>query len=105
MASRSYVVCLSRPLTRGCGRLATPESIRICCDDPDERRFLHRESGATAVKGDAPVFDLPVLTVDEWRRMALEMGAVEHVKIREGKAVIDVLWWDEWKETDGKQAG
>ena len=35
----------------------------------------------------------------------MEMGAVEHVKIREGKAVIDVLWWDEWKETDGKQAG
>jgi hypothetical protein len=37
--------------------------------------------------------------------MALEMEADEHVKIREGKAVTNVLWWDEWKETDGKQAG
>jgi hypothetical protein len=69
----------------------------------DERRFLHVESGATAVKGDPPAFNVPVLAVDEWRRIALEAGAVEHVKIRDRKAVIDGLWWDEWKETDGKQ--
>lgn len=70
----------------------------------DERRFLHVESGATAIKGSPPVFDVPVLAADEWRRMALEAGAVEHVKIKDGEAVIEGLWWDEWKESDGKQA-
>lgn len=43
--------------------------------------------------------------VDEWRRIALDMEAVEYVKIQEGKAVTDVLWWDEWKESDEKKAG
>lgn len=70
---------------------------------PDERHFLHAESGATAVKGDPPAFDVPVLAIDEWRKLALEAGAVEYVKIRDGNAAIDGLWWNEWKEINGKQ--
>ncbi|KAI1111097.1 hypothetical protein F5Y14DRAFT_426623 [Nemania sp. NC0429] len=44
----------------------------------DERRFLHDESGAGAVRGDPPVYDVPDLHVDVWREMALAMGGVEH---------------------------
>lgn len=44
----------------------------------DERRFLHDESGAGAVRGDPPVYDVPDLHVDVWREMALSMGGVEH---------------------------
>ncbi|KAI1312788.1 hypothetical protein F5Y03DRAFT_199428 [Xylaria venustula] len=53
----------------------------------DERRFLHDESGAGAVKADPPVYDVPELRVDVWRELALALGGVEHVKIREGKDV------------------
>jgi hypothetical protein len=44
----------------------------------DERRFLHDESGASAVIPDEPVFDLPALQVDVWRELALGMGGVEY---------------------------
>ncbi|KAJ2995645.1 hypothetical protein NUW58_g1215 [Xylaria curta] len=44
----------------------------------DERSFLHDESGAGAVKGNPPVYDVPDLHVDVWREMALNMGGVEH---------------------------
>ncbi|KAI0977412.1 hypothetical protein F4678DRAFT_412955 [Xylaria arbuscula] len=54
---------------------------------PDERRFLHAESGAGAVKADPPVYDVPDLRVDVWRELALALGGVEHVKIRDGKDV------------------
>ncbi|KAF2429241.1 hypothetical protein EJ08DRAFT_698595 [Tothia fuscella] len=64
----------------------------------DERRFLHEESGATAIKNDQPLFDIPALDVDEWKRLALGMGGIEHVKIRSGKAVIAGLWWREWED-------
>ncbi|KAI0129720.1 hypothetical protein BJ170DRAFT_617352 [Xylariales sp. AK1849] len=70
----------------------------------DERRFLHVESGATAVKGDPPVFAVPDLEVDEWRRLGLEMGGVEYVKISNGEAVINGLWWDEWRKIAGAKS-
>ncbi|KAI0145233.1 hypothetical protein GGR57DRAFT_507199 [Xylariaceae sp. FL1272] len=54
----------------------------------DERRFLHDESGAGAVVGEKPVFDVPGLEVDVWRVLALEMGGVEHVKIKDGEDVV-----------------
>jgi hypothetical protein len=45
----------------------------------DERRFLHDECGAGAVRGDAPVYDVPqVLDVDVWREAALGLGGVEY---------------------------
>ncbi|KAK5630801.1 hypothetical protein RRF57_006516 [Xylaria bambusicola] len=44
----------------------------------DERTFLHDESGAGAVKGDPPIYDVPELHVDVWREMALKMGGIEH---------------------------
>lgn len=46
----------------------------------DERRFLHDESGAGAVRADPPVYDVPDLHVDVWREMALGMGGVEYGK-------------------------
>lgn len=55
--------------------------------------------------GDPPAFDVPTLDVDEWRRLALEMGGVEHVKIRDGKAAVDGMWWDEWEKANGERAG
>jgi hypothetical protein len=69
----------------------------------DERRFLHVESGATAVKGNPPVFDVPKLTADEWRTLALEIGGVEHVFVQEGKSIAEGLRWDEWERYDGKR--
>lgn len=66
---------------------------------PDERRFLHEESGATAVKNDPPIFHVPQLSIDEWRDLALRMGGVEHVKIQDGKAAVGGLWWDEWERS------
>ncbi|KAI0408242.1 hypothetical protein F4802DRAFT_551122 [Xylaria palmicola] len=69
----------------------------------DERRFLHDESGAGAVVEDAPVYDVPALHVDVWREMALSMGGVEHVKIREGKDVAGGAMWDEWERVQKEQ--
>ncbi|KAI1266501.1 hypothetical protein F5Y18DRAFT_425745 [Xylariaceae sp. FL1019] len=65
----------------------------------DERTFLHDESGAGAVVGEVPVFDVPVLDVDVWRRLALEIGGVEYVKIRDGKDVVGgvEVKEDEWE--------
>ncbi|KAF2967856.1 hypothetical protein GQX73_g5667 [Xylaria multiplex] len=66
----------------------------------DERTFLHDESGAGAVKGNLPAYDVPELHVDVWREMALRMGGVEHVKIREGKDVIGNAMWEEWEKIE-----
>ncbi|KAI0534632.1 hypothetical protein GGR58DRAFT_482310 [Xylaria digitata] len=66
----------------------------------DERTFLHDESGAGAVKGNPPVYDVPELHVDVWREMALSMGGVEHVKIREGKDVTGDAMWEEWEKIE-----
>ncbi|KAF2269538.1 hypothetical protein CC78DRAFT_282083 [Lojkania enalia] len=68
---------------------------------PDERRFLHAESGASGVRGETPVYHVPGLGAEEWRRLAVEMGGVEFVKIREGKAVVEGVWdaeWIKWNE-------
>ncbi|KAH8649030.1 hypothetical protein BX600DRAFT_474376, partial [Xylariales sp. PMI_506] len=70
---------------------------------PDERRFLHTQSGATGVKADPPAFDVPDLPVDVWRELGLRMGGVEEVKIREAQAVIEGLWWDEWRKVDERE--
>ncbi|KAI0193955.1 hypothetical protein EV127DRAFT_422821 [Xylaria flabelliformis] len=67
---------------------------------PDERRFLHDESGAGAVRGNPPVYDVPALHVDVWREMALRMGGVEYVNIRDGKDVAGGAIWDEWKRVE-----
>ncbi|KAI0120129.1 hypothetical protein GGR51DRAFT_554165 [Nemania sp. FL0031] len=66
----------------------------------DERRFLHDESGAGAVRGDPPVYDVPDLHVDVWREMALSMGGVEYVKIRDGKDVAGGVMWEEWERIE-----
>ncbi|KAI1351759.1 hypothetical protein F5Y01DRAFT_281781 [Xylaria sp. FL0043] len=66
----------------------------------DERTFLHDESGAGAVKGDPPVYDVPALHVDVWREMALGMGGVEYVKIRDGKDVNGDAMWEEWERVE-----
>lgn len=65
---------------------------------PDERRFLHDESGATAVVRDPPAFPVPPFSVEEWRALALEMGGVEAVKIQHGKPAIEGVWWEEWQK-------
>ncbi|KAI1326837.1 hypothetical protein F5Y16DRAFT_399957 [Xylariaceae sp. FL0255] len=68
---------------------------------PDERRFLHDESGAGAVKVvGSELSELPEITVDEWKEMALRMGGVEHIKIKEGKEVVSGAWWDEWEKIE-----
>ncbi|KAI0914052.1 hypothetical protein F4823DRAFT_558366 [Ustulina deusta] len=69
----------------------------------DERKFLHDESGAGAVKGDPPVYDVPELHVDVWREMALSMGGVEHVKIRDGKDVAGGVMWEEWERVEREE--
>ncbi|KAI1125361.1 hypothetical protein F5Y10DRAFT_10328 [Nemania abortiva] len=69
----------------------------------DERRFLHDESGAGAVKGNPPVYDVPDLHVDVWRELALSMGGVEHVKIREGKDVAGGVMWEEWERVEAEK--
>ncbi|KAI8951322.1 hypothetical protein F4801DRAFT_294251 [Xylaria longipes] len=73
---------------------------------PDERRFLHDESGAGAVIGNPPVYDVPALPIDAWREMALRMGGVEYVKIRDGKDLVGGAMWDEWERVkrDEEQA-
>lgn len=66
----------------------------------DERRFLHEESGVSAVKREPPTLAVPDLEVDEWRRVALRMGGVEHVKIKDAKDVVEGSWWDEWEKLE-----
>ncbi|KAI0422210.1 hypothetical protein F5X98DRAFT_197120 [Xylaria grammica] len=66
----------------------------------DERGFLHDESGAGAIKGNPPIYDVPELHVDVWREMALSMGGVEHVKVREGKDVGGDARWEEWEKVE-----
>ncbi|TGJ79579.1 hypothetical protein E0Z10_g9188 [Xylaria hypoxylon] len=66
----------------------------------DERGFLHDESGAGAIKGNPPIYDVPELHVDVWREMALSMGGVEHIQIREGKGVVEGVRWEEWEKIE-----
>lgn len=67
----------------------------------DERAFLHPESGASAVRGGATFPPLPEITggAAAWRRLALDSGGQEYVKIEGGKQVVDNAWWEEWKNT------
>ncbi|KAI0438066.1 hypothetical protein F4803DRAFT_570115 [Xylaria telfairii] len=69
----------------------------------DERRFLHDESGAGAVVGNPPVYDVPALHVDVWREMALSMGGVEYVKIRDGKDLVGGAMWEEWERVKSEE--
>ncbi|KAH6644917.1 hypothetical protein BKA67DRAFT_664774 [Truncatella angustata] len=73
----------------------------------DERRFLHTESGATAVapKDGNWSFDVPALEVDVWKELAAGCRVVkaeELVIIKDGKAEIEVegLWWNLWHNLD-----
>ena len=70
----------------------------------DERRFLHEESGSSPVQKDPPAIDIPNLEALEWRRLALEVGGVEHAIIRDGKAAISIPdeVWKEWKQWTGE---
>ncbi|KAI0381621.1 hypothetical protein F5Y04DRAFT_254966 [Hypomontagnella monticulosa] len=70
----------------------------------DERRFLHEESGATAVTRERPAYEVPALGAEAWRDVALAMGGVEYVKIREGRDAIEGSWWDEWERVE-REAG
>ncbi|TRX95415.1 hypothetical protein FHL15_003746 [Xylaria flabelliformis] len=88
----------------------------------DERRFLHDESGAGAKRAYSALsasvasarnskqllqyaqsteyYAIKALHVDVWREMALRMGGVEYVKIRDGKDVGGGAIWDEWKRVE-----
>lgn len=57
----------------------------------DETRFLHPQSGAGAVKGGASFPKLPEVSggAANWRRIALEIGGQEYIKIKGGKEVVD----------------
>lgn len=69
---------------------------------PDERRFLHEESGSMPARKVHRAVEIPVLEGGplRWREFALEVGGVEHHCMLEGKAVIDVPdeAWEEWKQ-------
>ncbi|KAJ3579977.1 hypothetical protein NPX13_g584 [Xylaria arbuscula] len=69
----------------------------------DERTFLHDESGAGAVRGEPPVYDVPDLHVDVWRDLALSMGGVEYVKIRDGEDVMGNAMWEEWERVESER--
>ncbi|KAI1367526.1 hypothetical protein F5Y08DRAFT_298176 [Xylaria arbuscula] len=69
----------------------------------DERTFLHDEAGAGAVRGEPPVYDVPDLHVDVWRDLALSMGGVEYVKIRDGEDVMGNAMWEEWERVESER--
>ena len=52
---------------------------------PDERRFLHEESGSSPVKKDPPTFKPPEMDARGWRNLALKAGAKEYRVIEDGK--------------------
>ena len=66
----------------------------------DERRFLHEEFGAGAIRRETPAFEIPDVGADEWRRLALQIGGVEHVKLRDSRELIQDVWWDEWEKVE-----
>ncbi|KAI2625378.1 hypothetical protein GGS26DRAFT_593067 [Hypomontagnella submonticulosa] len=68
----------------------------------DERRFLHEESGATALQKDPPAYEVPELGADEWRDMAKKMGGVEYARIEGGKEIVEGNWWKEWKRVEAE---
>lgn len=55
---------------------------------PDERRFLHEESGLTPVKKSPPIVEILPMGASEWKQLALEVGGVRHTLIRDGKSTI-----------------
>ncbi|KAH8886502.1 hypothetical protein GQ53DRAFT_750534 [Thozetella sp. PMI_491] len=57
---------------------------------PDERRFLHDESGSRPIPRDPPAFVVPQKAALEWRDMALKAGAKEYRFIENGKIVMDI---------------
>ena len=65
-----------------------------------ERRFLHEEFGAGAIRRETPAFEIPDMGVDAWRRLALQIGGVEHVKLRDSRELIQDVWWDEWEKVE-----
>ena len=56
---------------------------------PDERRFLHDESGSKPILRDPPAFVIPKKETLEWRDLALKAGAKEYRLIEDGKVVIN----------------
>ena len=66
----------------------------------DERRFLHEEFGAGAVRREPPSFEVPDLSADAWRGLAVRIGGVEHVKIMGARELIQDAWWDEWEKIE-----
>ncbi|KAK9777934.1 hypothetical protein SCAR479_05260 [Seiridium cardinale] len=70
----------------------------------DERRFLHFESGATAVvpENGKPEFEVPQLDADVWKALVAESDDLvveELVAIKDGEVVMerDQQWWDQWQ--------
>lgn len=58
----------------------------------DERRFLHAESGATAVIVQKPDFDIPELDAATWWGLAAQLGDVhteEVVVVKDGKLLLE----------------
>jgi len=55
---------------------------------PDERRFLHEESGSSPVEKVPPTVEILPLGIAKWRELALEVGGVEYTIIQNGKLVI-----------------
>jgi len=75
---------------------------------PDERRFLHEESGSNPVEKVPPAVEILPLRIAKWRELALEVGAVEHTIIQNGKLVVTFpegafeVWkrWDTGSEAE-----
>lgn len=65
---------------------------------PDERRFLHEESGSSPTKRDPRTFNPPEMDAKEWRNLALKAGAKEYCIIEDGKALVGIPQsvLDEW---------
>ena len=66
----------------------------------DERRFLHEEFGAGAIRREPPSFEIPDLSADAWRGLAVRIGGVEHVKIMGARELVEDAWWDEWEKME-----
>ena len=57
---------------------------------PDERRFLHEESGSSPVKKDPPAFKPPQMGAREWRNLALKAGAREYCIIEDSESLMEI---------------
>ncbi|KAK3945497.1 hypothetical protein QBC46DRAFT_370844 [Diplogelasinospora grovesii] len=75
---------------------------------PDERRFIHPESGSNPILKQSPSFPLPdpKMGALEWREMALELGqgATEHRVIHGGVLVVEIpeSIRARWEELDSR---